>query len=95
VTDTRHLRIVEQSPWNKASAYHPEVIQSIRDRLNGKPRHIVIGPRPGWLASLVADWRDIISEVRGSPYSHALVALLTVVAWTAALVIPTLVGRGL
>src|SRR5690349_10325274 len=42
--------------------------------------------------SLVDDWRDFVSEVRASPYSHALVALLTVIGWTVLLVAPLLLG---
>jgi hypothetical protein len=81
VTDNRHLRIVEKSPWNKPEAYRPDCLEMLRHR---KP--------PSWFALLAADFSDIISEVRGSPYSHALVALLTVVAWTAVLVLPLLIG---
>jgi hypothetical protein len=90
VVDKPNLRIVEQSPWNRAEAYEPEAIQRIRNRLNGKPRHY----RPSYFSEVAADWRDIISEVRGSPYSHATVAVLTVIAWTAVLVVPTLIGAG-
>lgn len=98
MTDNRHLRIVEPTPWNRAEAYDREqsptfgdkVIQRIRARLSGKPVHV----RIGWFATLAADARDMLNEVRGSPYSHALVAVLTVVGWTALLVIPTLIGVG-
>jgi len=81
------LRIVDVSPWNRPEAFNPEAIQRIRERLNGKPRHI----RIGYFAELLEDFRDVLSEVRASPYSHALVALLTIISWTAVLVVPTLV----
>lgn len=42
--------------------------------------------------SFADDWREFVAEVRGSPYSHALVALLTVIGWTVLLVLPLLIG---
>lgn len=48
--------------------------------------------RPSYFAEVAADWRDIISEVRASPYSHGLVALAAIVGWTAVLVAPLLIG---
>jgi hypothetical protein len=56
-------------------ALRPDLFEQLRQR------------RPSYFAELREDWADIISEVRGSP----LVAILTVVIWTALLVVPTLV----
>jgi hypothetical protein len=77
------LRIVsEETPWNRPEAYRADPIEMLRQRARDH--------RP----TLRDDWHDFISEVRGSPYSHALVAILTIIAWTALLVAPTLLGAG-
>ena len=51
-------------------------------------------PQPTWRDELKADWREFVSEVRGSPYSHALVAIGAVIFWTVLLVAPLLLGLG-
>lgn len=67
-------------------------IDAIERRLrDDRPVHIEI-TTPSRFASLAADFRDVLSEVRGSPYSHALIAILTVIAWTAILVAPLMIG---
>lgn len=96
-TDRGHIRIVggqdEAVHHARARLEEPERrFQRDLERLNGRARHVTA--TPSWFALLAADWRDIIAEVRRSPYSHALVALGTVVCWTALLVIPTLLGAG-
>ena len=48
---------------------------------------------PTFRAELADDWRDFISEVRGSPFSHALVAIGTVILWTVLLVLPLVIGE--
>jgi hypothetical protein len=65
-------------------------IADLRDRLNREARHVVI--EPTWLDELAEDWRDFASEVRRSPVSHALVAVLTVIGWTVLLIAPLLLG---
>lgn len=89
MTDRPKFRIVEPSPWNRGESYNPEAIQQIRNRLNGKPRHY----RPSWRSELAADFREVVSEIRERPVSHALVAIATVVGWTALLVAPLLIGE--
>ena len=66
-----------------------DAVLAIRDRLNREARHVVI--EPTWRDELAEDWRDFASEVRRSPVSHALVAVLTVVCWTVALLAPIIV----
>jgi hypothetical protein len=59
-------------------------------RLRREPaRHLVIRP------SLRDDWRNFLSEVRGSPYSHAIVTLAGLVAGLLLVIIPALIGAGL
>lgn len=96
-TDRGHIRIVGGQDEEVRRARHdleaPEHrFQRDLDRLNGRARHVTASP--SYFAMLAADWRDIIREVRASPYSHALVAILTVVGWTVLLVVPTLLGAG-
>jgi len=50
---------------------------------------------PTWREELADDWRGFVAEVRRSPYSHALVALATVVGWTVLLVLPLVIGGAL
>lgn len=47
---------------------------------------------PSAWEELVEDWRDFVREVRRSPYSHALVAVFTIVGWTVALLLPIWLG---
>lgn len=65
--------------------------EALRD-LDGPARHVEV--RSSWFAELRQDWRDILTDVRASPYSHALVAIATVIGWTVLLVLPTLLGAG-
>jgi hypothetical protein len=51
-----------------------------------------VTPEPTWWQELVEDWHDLTSEVRRSPVSHALVAVFTVIAWTALLLAPIVIG---
>jgi hypothetical protein len=67
-------------------------IADLRDRLNGKPRMVEV--KPSWADEIALDWADFIGEVRRSPVSHALVAVLTVIGWTVLLVAPLLLGYG-
>lgn len=67
-----------------------DAVLAIRDRLNREARHVVI--EPTWLDGLAEDWRDFASEVRRSPVSHALVAVLTVIGWSMLLVAPLVLG---
>jgi hypothetical protein len=47
---------------------------------------------PTVLEELRDDWREFVRAVRANPYSHALVAIITIITWTAALVAPLLIG---
>jgi hypothetical protein len=51
--------------------------------------------RRSLLGGFADDWRSFVVEVRASPASHALVAVLTVIGWTLLLVLPLLIGGGL
>lgn len=56
----------EQPEWDK-----------LRGELDRPTRHIAVGEcRTSWRALLADDWRGFLGEVRGSPFSHALVAIL-------------------
>lgn len=80
-----HLRLVDLStPWTNPRSYEPEKPDLIEQLRRRKP--------PSYLSQLADDWRDMLSEIRGSPYSHAFVAIVTVILWTALLVAPTLIG---
>lgn len=58
------------------------------DLFDGFAEQLQREPEPTWLDEIKDDWRDFVSEVRFSPYSHALVAILTIIGWTALLVLP-------
>lgn len=74
--------------------YHPTHRPiPIRD-LDGPARHVTCPDKPTWLTELRDDFRDTLSEIKASPYSHALIAVLTVIAWTLLLVVPMMLGAG-
>ena len=82
MTRPSHLRLVrDDNPWQR-----PEAYADLRET-----RHVVI--RRSYWQQLKDDWRDMVSEVRASPYSHAFVALATVLLWTVLLVAPLVIGE--
>ena len=64
---------------------------AIEARLNSRPRLVEI--KPTWADEIAADWHDFIAEVRRSPWSHALVAVVAVVGWSVLLVAPLVLGE--
>lgn len=77
---TRHYRV---GWWAMPSAHAGRA--SHRTLLRGFGHTATIA-----IAALRDDWRSFAAEVRSSPASHALVAVLTIIAWTALLVGGTL-----
>lgn len=74
-----------RSSPNKTPGAAPNLYDHFAEHLQREPRR---GP------TLADDWRDFCSEVRGSPCSHALVAIGAVVGWTVLLVAPLMLGLG-
>jgi hypothetical protein len=68
----------------------PDYAEPIRERLNGKPRHVVI--EPSWFAEVRQDWRSMLSEIRAEPESHALAAALGFFTALALIVLPFWLG---
>lgn len=71
------------SRWTSPRSFAPDLYAGL------KPRK-----RRSRFTELAADWREFVGEVRASPFSHALVAILTIIGWTALLVLPLLIGTG-
>jgi hypothetical protein len=61
----------------------PDLFQALRENARREPT---------WGEEIAQDWREIVSEVRGSPWSHACVAILAIIFWTIVLITPLLFG---
>jgi hypothetical protein len=68
-------------------------VAAIERRLrDDRPVHIEIAGEQTWRDELAADWREFLSEIRRSPYSHLLVAIAAIVGWSLLLILPLLIG---
>ncbi len=74
------LRLVPPVPWNRPEAYRPDTIEMLRKNYRAP--------------TLADDFRDVLSEIREQPVSHALVAIGAITFWTVLLVAPLLIGAG-
>jgi hypothetical protein len=81
-----NLRVVSDNPWNDPRSYAPDLLEALA-RNERRLRD-----RPSWRDELAADWRDFLSEIRRSPYSHLLVAIAAVTLWSLLLILPLLLG---
>jgi hypothetical protein len=80
------LRVVSDNPWNDPRSYRPDLLEALAR--NERRRHA----EPSWRDELAADWREFLSEIRRSPYSHLLVAIAAITGWSLLLILPLLIG---
>lgn len=102
MTDKPNLRIVKTMddrivylPLHRQAPRQPSHDELLRAASDFPDLYAAFKPEPRtWRQELADDWREFASEVRGSPFSHAVVGIGTVVLWTVLLILPLVIGAG-